>query len=309
MAGYGATSWVDGGVPALSAANLNKIEAALLAALGYDTTAALRAAGRPTAVQTVQTRGGTTLGDGLGGWWWWDSAATDADDASTVLLPDGHSGAGRWRRLADVRGVASAIPAGVVWETAADAAPEGWYLCQGQAVSRTTDARLFAAIGTKYGVGNGTTTFNLPDRRDRVGVGASATHALGSIWGATTVSPTGTVTVNSTTLTISQIPSHGHTLTDPGHTHFVNDPGHIHRFSALQNQWSGLGLSSGGFDYNIPTENTAPATTGIYLTAATTGITLANNGGGGGHTHTASWSGPALSIEQPSFATNFIIKR
>lgn len=49
--------------------------------------------------------------------------------------------------------------------------PAGWLLCYGQAVSRTTYARLFAAIGTAYGVGDGSTTFNVPDMRGRIIVG------------------------------------------------------------------------------------------------------------------------------------------
>lgn len=46
-------------------------------------------------------------------------------------------------------------------------APTGWIFPYGQAVSRTTYALLFAAIGTTYGIGDGTTTFNLPDKRDK----------------------------------------------------------------------------------------------------------------------------------------------
>lgn len=49
--------------------------------------------------------------------------------------------------------------------TARAAAPSGWLMCEGQAVSRTTYASLFAAIGTAYGAGNGSTTFNVPDYR------------------------------------------------------------------------------------------------------------------------------------------------
>lgn len=51
-------------------------------------------------------------------------------------------------------------------------APTGWLFCDGSAVSRTTYASLFTAIGTTYGVGNGTTTFNLPDLRGRIPMGA-----------------------------------------------------------------------------------------------------------------------------------------
>ena len=50
-------------------------------------------------------------------------------------------------------------------------APTGWLLCYGQAISRTTYSALFTAISTTYGVGNGTTTFTLPDMRGRAVAG------------------------------------------------------------------------------------------------------------------------------------------
>ena len=62
----------------------------------------------------------------------------------------------------------AAIPAGVVLPYAGSSAPAGWLLCHGQNVSRTVYAALFAAIGTTYGIGDGTTTFGLPDVRGRV---------------------------------------------------------------------------------------------------------------------------------------------
>lgn len=54
-------------------------------------------------------------------------------------------------------------------------APSGWLHCNGAAVSRTTHAALFAAIGTRFGAGDGSTTFNLPDCRDEFFRGAGAT--------------------------------------------------------------------------------------------------------------------------------------
>lgn len=66
------------------------------------------------------------------------------------------------------------VPTGTVAATARATAPTGWLLCDGAAVSRTTYAALFAAIGTAYGTGDGTTTFNLPDLRGRVAVGLKA---------------------------------------------------------------------------------------------------------------------------------------
>lgn len=64
-------------------------------------------------------------------------------------------------------------PAGMVadWAGAAGSIPAGWLLCDGAAVSRATYASLFAAIGTTFGVGDGTTTFNLPNLGGRVRVG------------------------------------------------------------------------------------------------------------------------------------------
>jgi microcystin-dependent protein len=75
----------------------------------------------------------------------------------------------------DVGGNAMAPGTMVMW--AVDAAgdpPGGWLLCDGSAVSRSTFAQLFAAIGTAYGIGDGSTTFNLPDMRQSFPLGQSA---------------------------------------------------------------------------------------------------------------------------------------
>lgn len=62
-------------------------------------------------------------------------------------------------------------PVGSVQDFAGTTAPGGWLLCYGQAISRNTYSTLFSTIGTVYGVGDGTTTFNLPDCRGRVVAG------------------------------------------------------------------------------------------------------------------------------------------
>lgn len=67
-----------------------------------------------------------------------------------------------------------AVDTGDIKMTGSASTPAGWLLCNGQAVSRTTFAALFAAIGTAYGVGNGTTTFNVPDLRQRFPMGQAA---------------------------------------------------------------------------------------------------------------------------------------
>lgn len=78
----------------------------------------------------------------------------------------------------------NALPAGVVVPYGGTAAPTGWLSCDGAAVSRTVYAPLFAAIGTTYGVGDGSTTFNLPDLRGRFPLG-KAVSGTGSTLGGT----------------------------------------------------------------------------------------------------------------------------
>lgn len=93
------------------------------------------------------------------------------------------------------RGGYAIEPVGVVAQFAGATAPAGWLLCDGAAVSRTTYAALFATIGTTYGAGNGSSTFNLPDLRGRVPVGRDAAQAefdaLGESGGAKDVTLTG----------------------------------------------------------------------------------------------------------------------
>lgn len=89
---------------------------------------------------------------------------------------------------------------GVVVMYAGTTAPSGALMCNGAAVSRTAYARLFAAIGTAYGAGDGSTTFNVPNLNGRVVVGVGSAGGLGATGGAAEV-----------TLTEAQIPSHAHT--------------------------------------------------------------------------------------------------
>ena len=115
----------------------------------------------------------------------------------------------------------------LLWTT--DTAPSGWLLCYGQAISRTTYVTLFGVIGTTYGIGDGSTTFNLPDMRGRVPLGQddmggtsadrvtdSDADALGGADGAETH-----------TLVEGETPAHTHdgalgsTLLHTPYTHFA----------------------------------------------------------------------------------------
>lgn len=66
------------------------------------------------------------------------------------------------------------VPAGIVWEYLGTTAPPGWLMADGSAVSRAQYPGLFQAVGTQHGAGDGNTTFNLPNRKGRMGVGRDA---------------------------------------------------------------------------------------------------------------------------------------
>lgn len=119
------------------------------------------------------------------------------------------AGEGAWVYDSSVPGWVSAptvfgsMPAGTIIAWAPQTPPDGWLVCDGSAVSRTTYATLFNAIGTTYGAGNGTTTFNLPNLKGRVPVGRDASDAQFDSLGETGGSKTHTLSIN-------EIPSHNH---------------------------------------------------------------------------------------------------
>lgn len=90
--------------------------------------------------------------------------------------------------------LSAAIPVGAVMYFAQGSVPEGWLFCNGSSVSRTTYAALYAAIGTKYGSGNGSSTFNLPNLRSIFVQGASSTSDVGTTVAAGLPNITGAMT-------------------------------------------------------------------------------------------------------------------
>ena len=103
-------------------------------------------------------------------------------------------------------GEISSIPTGALMPFAAAAAPTGWLICDGAAKDRTIFAALFAVVGVVYGIGNGSTTFNIPDMRGRAPFGID--------------SGAGRITSDNTLGDSSgheDLPLHTHTLSS--HTH------------------------------------------------------------------------------------------
>jgi microcystin-dependent protein len=95
--------------------------------------------------------------------------------------------------------------AGVISIFGGSTPPTGWMFCDGAAVSRTTYSELFAAIGTTYGTGDGSTTFNLPDLKGRVPVGLDLTQTEFDVLGEKGGE-------KAHLLTTAEIPSHTHTI-------------------------------------------------------------------------------------------------
>jgi microcystin-dependent protein len=146
----------------------------------------------------------------------------------------------------------------------------GWLLCNGRAVSRSTYAALFALIGTTFGSGDNVNTFNLPDTSGRV---------LGNSGGGyTTGTSTGSYT---TTLTASNLPGHTHSGTtnvEGSHTHSINDPGHTHQQVTVNDDFNNSGGNTPSF-----AADSAGTRTWNNITTNTTGITINTNGS---HSHT-----------------------
>ena len=244
--------------------------------------------------------------------------------------------------LADTNAAALALipPVGVMFEFAGASAPAGYLLCDGAAVSRTTYATLFALITDDYGIGDGTTTFNVPDFTDRVAVGAG-TQAIALAAGSDDV-----------TLATGNLPVHAHTgavhTHSQAHTH--NGAAHTHTGSALtvstdpaasigvkldgtgqevalSSNETSLGLGAGTAVSNrvaiftsgsastdrakvvVPSHaHSVTGSTGAASATTTAGVNTANTGAASAANTGNVGSGTAVSILQPYLVCSKIIK-
>lgn len=166
------------------------------------------------------------------------------------------------------------IPSGSIIEFAGSTPPTGWLVCDGSEVSRLTYATLFDAIGTIYGSGDGSTTFNLPNLQDRFPLGSSSFAPLGMRGGNSTINLQHVHTTQDHVLTIAEMPSHTHSIS-----------------------W----VSSNASDKCIPQGDVRGNWTGMQSGAT---------GGNAPHNHgnTTSALPTAQNILNPYVAVNYIIK-
>jgi phage-related tail fiber protein len=199
---------------------------------------------------------------------------------------------------------------GMVCYFAQSSPPVGYLKRNGAAVSRTTYARLFAKIGTTYGAGDGSTTFNLPDGRgvfDRgldEGRGIDPGRTIGTFQDCTNLSHTHGL----------NDPGHTHGISDSGHAHGVSDPGHAHgawtdaqgwhghnylrghlsgvgagiagtlgNITDGYENWGSDGAGNHGHNVSVGVSGTGigiqASGTGVRIHAVATGASLANSGG------------------------------
>jgi microcystin-dependent protein len=227
-----------------------------------------------------------------------EGALTLTHNSTSLILPGGASiltaagdvatfyseGSGNWRCTSYQHASTGFVPAGALMAYAGTTEPAGWLFCYGQAISRTTYARLFAAISTTHGAGDGSTTFNVPDIRGRViagqdDMGGSSADRLtgvsGSVNGDTMGAAGGAETV---TLTTAHLPASALSVSASG--------------SVSLSQSISTG-GSGGFS------NAADGANGDTNLTATTSVTgtTSNMGSGGAHP-----------VVQPTIIQNYIIK-
>ena len=199
--------------------------------------------------------------------------------AGQVLKTNAGATAPEWSTETDLCPVGSIIMYG------AAAAPTNWLLCDGTAVNRTTYADLFSAIGTTYGSGNGSSTFNVPNLQGvfPIGYDGGSSYALAATGGATTDTPTLSGTNAGTTLASSQIPAHTH--------------------GGVTTGWP-----SGSWTGGTGATQTAIDASGLSVASGSVNLSLENTGGGSSHTHTWTGTSSAVDILPPYLVVNYIIK-
>jgi microcystin-dependent protein len=238
-----------------------------------------------TQVALVANKSGAMIGAAIG-----DVTGFDADAAIAARVEDTERRVGALERNSE-QAIPDAPNAYPGWDpgdlklTSRNTAPAGWLFANGAAVSRTTYADLYAAIGTTSGVGNGSTTFNVPDLRDKVPMGAGGAYVRGELGGA-----------NSHVQTEAEMANHTHAQAAHNHT----QDSHNH---AITGTITPAIVQTAAADGSNPNRfHLANGVAGLSATAkvATNQATTATNAWVGGNV--------AMSLVQAFTAVNYLIK-
>jgi microcystin-dependent protein len=194
-------------------------------------------------------------------------------------------------------GLPYSIPLGGMIEYTGTTAPNSCFVLPfGQAISRTTYATYFALVGTTYGSGDGSTTFNVIDKRGYVSAGK------GDMGGSAGGGNFGTVSTDNGTIICTTLGSKGGTATHiltsaeiPAHSHTISDPGHTH--TGIQGT-SNSGAQSHGYPVIGNALNNFNSDSAI-ITSNSTGITGTNANTGGGNAH---------ALLQPTIIVNYVLR-
>ncbi len=182
-----------------------------------------------------------------------------------------HAGWGTWNQQQNVMAASSYGMTGEIKIWSTTSAPSGWAICDGSALNRTSAANLFAVIGTSYGAGNGTTTFNVPNLQGRVPVGRDPSDATWDTMGKT-------AGAKQHTLVANEMPNHRHQIAvDATNGWTASSPPNSATTGAT-------GFVAGTFSDRVGT-------------ATTTSTFIQTTGGGAGHNNI-----------QPVIALTYIIK-
>jgi microcystin-dependent protein len=207
------------------------------------------------------------------------------------------------------------IPTATIIPWSDSAVPSGFLECDGAAVSRSTYSALFSIIGTTYGSGDGSTTFNVPDLQDNVPVGKSGTKAVGSTGGSNNTSINGNVATNTNVT--------GNVATNVS----SNASGGTANASLSTAQLASHSHGIKGGEYTQNPRQTL-ARTDQYNSSFGSNVNTNNAGSGGGHSHNLSvnvssnassnlsanassssnFTGDAASTLQPYLTVIYIIK-
>jgi microcystin-dependent protein len=225
----------------------------------------------------------------------------DLDEIRTFVVGKNLEGSNIQDDTVDLANLTAAVieflvPTGTILPFAGTVAPDGFLFCDHAEYDRSTYAALNALLAVNsypYGNGNNIDTFNTPDMRGRLPIGANNANLPNGVDGARTVRDLGDEEGSETkTLSIANLPSHVHGIGN--HTHPISDPGHDHS----------VGSSTNEDDPRIAPELGEPTGGTLFVSTEPTGITVLASGGDTDPTG----SGTATDVMNPVITTNYIIK-